>query len=53
MQVFNALIQLFGIDLLSSTSSTIDLINLIFEISVAIFIVSTFIRALFAFTRRV
>lgn len=47
MEIYNSLIEFFGIESLSSTATFIDLINYVIPLTVAIFIVCFLIRTLF------
>lgn len=48
MEVFNALYEFFGFDLLSETATLVDFINVALKIGVAVFCTCFFIKALFS-----
>ena len=52
MDILELFIEYFGIDLLSNTSTIVDLINLLFEIGIGIFLVAFTLRSLFYLLRR-
>lgn len=47
MDIYNSLIQFFGIDTLSSTATFIDLVNFMFAVTIGVYLVAFFIRSLF------
>lgn len=47
MDIYNSIIQFFGIDTLSSASTFTDYLNILSEIFVSVYLVAFFIRSLF------
>lgn len=47
MDIYNSLIQFFGIDALTSASTATDYLNCIIQIFVSVYLVCFFIRSLF------
>ena len=47
MDIYNSIIQFFGIDTLTSASTFTDYLNILSEIFVSVYLVAFFIRSLF------
>lgn len=47
MDIYNNIIQFFGIDQLTSASTFIDYLNIVTQIFVSVYLVAFFIRSLF------
>lgn len=51
MELFTQFINFFGIDMLTETSSIVDLLNIGFSIFIALFLVCFVLRSLFLMLR--
>ena len=52
MDILELFIEYFGIDMLTGTSTIVDLINLVLEIGIGIYLVSFTLRSLFYLLKR-
>lgn len=48
MEIFNSFYDFFGFDLLAESATFIDLINHMFQVGLALFIVCFFLKSIFA-----